>query len=274
MERLPARDPAGALPPGLSGLRRGADPGARTAGHARRRHHDHPPDGGGRPRAADRRPTSCSSTPTARSRSRSPSMPTTTACCASGSASPTARPGAVTLHEVAAASPLLATARAPPDPLRRGRLGRRVDHDDRGAHAGHQGGRVARRRTAAPALLPLLPARSRRVARGIGAARSWPARWPGVATPASPSSGRPPRRCGSGAGTTRRPPSTCSTPAPPSSPPSRSGCGRPRAWARSAAASTAGSAPTPCATATRCARSWSTTGRPPSSRSTPTGSSG
>jgi hypothetical protein len=77
-----------------------------------------------------------------------------------------------------------------------------------------------------------------------------------VETSVSPSSGRRPLHSGSGADTIRRRPSTCSTQMPPSPPPSRSGCGRPKEWAPSRAASTAGSAPTPCATATNCGRSW------------------
>ena len=166
------------------------------------------------------------------------------------------QPGAITLHEVAAASPLLAT----PAPF--------LTHFGGGDWAAEwttttealtPGTKVVESRggvqphlRSCPFFL-LAPDGSPEEFERYGPRRR--AR-PGVATPASPSSGRRPRRCGSGAGTTRRPPSTCSTPVPPSSPPSRSGCGRPGAWARSAGASIAGSAPTPCATAARCARSW------------------
>ena len=140
------------------------------------------------------------------------------------------QPGAITLHEVAAASPLLAAASP------------HLTHFGGGDWSAEwttttelltPGTKVvdSRRGSAAPsAVLSLLPPRPRWIAPKKRAAPSSPERSPGAATPASPSSGRPPPPCGSGAGTTRRRRSTCSTPKPPSSPLNRSGSGRPRVW--------------------------------------------
>ena len=139
------------------------------------------------------------------------------------------QPGAVTLHEVAAASPLLAAA---------------------SPHLTHFGGGgwCAEWTTTTEPLLPgprsstrgavcnltcSAPPSSSSPRRGrprSRAAASSPGPSPGVAMFDSPSNGRRSPRCGSGAGTTLRPPSTCSTPAPLSSLPSRSGSGRPRVW--------------------------------------------
>ncbi len=142
------------------------------------------------------------------------------------------QPAAITLHEVAAASPLLAVT-AP--------------------HLMHFGGGdwAAEWTTTTEALtpgtkvvdsrggvqphlrcLPLLPARPRRATRGVGRCRPRRGAGLGGQHPLRLRADERPHACGSGAGTTRRPPSTCSTPAPPSSPPSRSGPGRPRGWAR------------------------------------------
>ena len=136
-------------------------PGARAAGHPRRRQHDDPAAGGGRPR----RPV-----PATEILLVDPDCPLEVRLCFRAEDHGVLRqwvtvtnrqPGAVTLFEVAAASPLLATPSPAPDPLRRGRLGGRVDHDHRAAHARDQARRLARRRPAPPPVLPLLPARRR-----------------------------------------------------------------------------------------------------------------
>ena len=77
------------------------------------------------------------------------------------------QPGAVTLFEVAAASPLFATPAPYLTHFGGGDWARRVDHDHGAADTRDQARRVARRRPAPPPVLPFLPPRSgRRAARG------------------------------------------------------------------------------------------------------------
>ena len=171
------RHPRCAVSPGLSGLRRGADPGARAARHPRRRLDDDPPARRGRPRGgpadrpAPRRPRLPARghvvVPRRRPRRPAPVGARHQPPDEAGDAARGRRRLAAPRH-----------SRAASDPLRRGRLGRRVDDDDRGADAGDQGRRVARRGAAPPAFLPVLPAESRGSAPGVE--RTGPRRCAGV----------------------------------------------------------------------------------------------